>query len=332
MKMRSKRFFMRLFFLFVVVLSLGQIAMLHHYNHLFTRQKRVTTQEINLMENGASVLPPQSKQRLETLKQTYSGVTVSPDGQYATYVNTASNGTDVAHVIKLQSGKQLSEATDLYPVQYITWLGDAEIFVGEQLSPGNLELNTFYVANGAQAGQTAATVPKFSSLAPDAAITKVTYSAQTNDVFVLISTGSSSVIYHIGTMENTQLVPFTSGYVKNIAMTQTGHKLYVEANSGGTWQVDCLQQATADNPNSPQYDAATQFVQPNAALIAVVGNQLYYGKVNGNGLVTSVYRKQGTGASTLVKQLSGPTSADQIFISSSGRVEMKPVATESATM
>lgn len=330
--MPAKRFFIRLFLIFVTVLSVGQFLVLHHYNSLSDIQKRATTQEIHHIENATFVLSAKEKRMLEHWKQRDVGVTLSPNQQYATYVDTAANGMDTAHVVNLRTGKQVSEATNLYPVQDISWLGNQEIFVGEQESPGNLELNTFYVSSGAQAGQTAAVVPRFSALSPDAAITKVTYSAQTNDVFVLISTGTSSVIYHIGTMENTQLVPFQGGFVKDIAMTQTGDNLYVEEDSGDTWRVVCLRQSSGENPDNVQYDATIQSVETDAALIDVIGNQLYFGQLDGNGLVTAVYRKNGTGTSTLVSQLASPTPADQIAIESSNHVVVNPVATASTTV
>lgn len=326
--MQKKRGFGRLLLIFVGVVTIVQVAVLHHYNSLFKAQNAQTTAELrNAKRTQHSGVSTAAKARLKQLAQQHQGVTVSPSGQYATYIDTGTNGMDVVHVIDLGTGKQQSEATDLYPVETLTWLGNEEIFVGEKLGPGNLELNTFYVSNGNQANQTAASVPKFTQLSPNAEIKKVTYSAQTNDIFVLISTGTSSTVFHIGTMEHIQNVPFQGGYVKNIAMTETGANLYVEALSNGTWNVVLLKQARSASPYSPQYDVVPQVVQSNAALITVINDTLYYGKINSQGLVTSVYRENSDGTSTLLKQLSTPTLAANINVTGQGQVQVNPIAT-----
>lgn len=324
--------FGRLFLLFVAVLTAGQVLFFHHLNALFNAQKAGTEQEIERIMNTSNTLSPQAQQILMRLKQQYQGVTVSPNGQYATYIDTASDGTNIVVVESLKTGKQVSEATNLYPVQYLDWLGDEEVFVGEQKSPSDLELNTFYVSNGQQADITAASVPIFSGLASDAKITKVTYSSQTNDVFVLIDSSSSSVLYHIGTMEDVQRVPFNGGYVKNIALSQTGDNLYVEDNQDGNWNVVRLHQSSSANSYSPEYDVNEQVVQSNAALITVIMNVLYYGEINQNGLVTAVYKKETNGSVTLIKRLASPAIASEIVVSNSGNVTVNPIATSSATV
>ncbi|MFD1676487.1 hypothetical protein [Alicyclobacillus fodiniaquatilis] len=330
--MLRKRTFGRLFLLFVVVLTLTQVLFLHHLNRLFNNQEAKTNQEIQQILNPTISLSSRERQILTGLKQQYQGVTVSPDGQYATYVDTASDGTDVVHVESLDTGKQVSEATDLYPVQYLDWLGDEEVFVGEEKAPGELELNAFYVSNGQQADLTASSVPEFSELSSDAEITKVTYSNQTNDVFVLVESGGGSALYHIGTMEDVQSVPFSGGYVKNIALSQTGDNLYVEDNQDGTWDVVRLQQTSATSSYSPDYDVNEQVVQTNAALINVVGNVLYFGKVNQNGLVTAVYKEGTKGSTTLVKRLSSPTVASKINVSGDGQITVNPLAVSSTAV
>ncbi|GMA61696.1 hypothetical protein NZD89_18330 [Alicyclobacillus fastidiosus] len=330
--MAGKRSLFRLFLWFVVALSGLQICFLWHYNSLFNAQNADAANEIQQMADQSSKLSPESTHIVQQLKQNYQGVTVSPNGQYATYVESNSDGSYVLHVEDLPSGKQVSEATNLYPVQYVSWLGEEELFVGEQKAPGDLELNTVYVSNGDQANQTAASVPQFSSLAPDAVISKVAYSTQTNDVFVLITSSGSSALYHIGTMENVQSVPFSDGYIKNIAMSPTGKDLYVESRSDGTWNIFRLDQSSTDNADSPEYLATPQLAQADAALITVSGNSLYYGKINADGLVTSVYRENGNGSSALVKELSSAQLAGDLAVDSSGNVLVNPISTSSVSI
>ncbi|SIS97465.1 hypothetical protein [Alicyclobacillus vulcanalis] len=291
----------------------------YHLNHLLVSQQVASQQEIQAaMHRRAQV-------ELAELKRQYPGVTVSPNGQYATYVTSDASGWYAVHVVRLDTGAQVSEASNLYPVQYVDWLGNAEVFVGEERSPGNLELNTFYVSNGLQADETAASVPVFSNLSPDARIVKVTYSTETNDIFVLIDAGGSTEVYHVGTMETIQPVTVPPGYIKNIAMTQTGDNLYLEINQGGQWNVVRLYQTSQTSSYTAEFQMDSQLVKSNAALIGVIGNTLYYGTVNGNGLVTAVYRQTANG-DQLVRQLAQPTLASEIAISTSGSVALNPPA------
>lgn len=328
--MISMKSLIRLFLAFVLVLTGVEYLFFRHTENLLVTQARVATQEIKQIETTSKARARAAL--IEKLKQNDEGVTISPNGQYLTYVDKAPNGTYAAHVIDLSTGKQISQATNLYPVQNVTWLGNQEIFLGEQIAPGYLEVNTFYISNGAQADQTAAIVPKFSGLAADASIERITYSTQTNDVFVLINTASTSVIYHIGTMENVQLVPYNGGYIKNIAMTQIGDSLYIEESSGSTWDVTCLQQTPNQNPDNPDYSATVAFTIPNAALIGVNGNTLYYGTINTNGLVTAIYELPKGGKRQLVEKLHEPTLASDIAIDSSGKVQLNPTLTSDSTI
>ncbi|GLV12527.1 hypothetical protein Heshes_02110 [Alicyclobacillus hesperidum] len=323
--MTSRRRLGRLFLGVAGLATMIEVAFFHHLNHLLNSQQVATERAIQRL------VQVRSTQVLANLKQHYQGVTESPNGQYATYVDTATNGTDVVHVVSLETGKQVSEATDLYPVQYVDWLGNTEVFVGEQRSPGDLELNTFYVSNGQQADVTAASVPVFSGLSPDAQITKVTYSTQTNDIFVLITSNGSSEIYHVGTMEDVQSVPVPAGYVKNIAMTQTGKILYVEINQNGVWNVLKLSETSATSSYTPDFEMNAQLVKANAALISVIGDTLYYGNVNSNGLVTSVY-KQSQGTPQLVKQLTRPILASRISVTGTGDLVLNPSAATNASV
>lgn len=63
-------------------------------------------------------------------------------------------------------------------------------------------------------------------------------------------------------------------------------------------------------------------VQLNAALVDVVGDTLYYGDINKDGLVTSVYKYNPDGQSTLVSKLQEPTLAADLSISNAGRVQV----------
>lgn len=284
------------------------------------------------MLNPTTTLSASARQMITQMKQTHEGVTISPNGQYVTYTEQASDGSYTVTVVSSTTGKQISSATDLYPVQYIGWLGNQEVFVGEQIQPGQLELNTFLVSTGQQADVTAASVPTFSELSSDAHIVKVTYSSVTNDIFVLVNSSESSAIYHIGTMEDVQGVDYGGGYVKSIALSQTGDDLYVEENLNGAWDIVRLQQESETSSYSPTYDVTQQVVETNAALIAVNGNTLYFGKVDQNGLVTSVYKQNTSGATTLIKTLATPTLASDIVVGASGSISLNPLVTTSATI
>ncbi|SIT03782.1 hypothetical protein [Alicyclobacillus vulcanalis] len=280
------------------VVTALQLPLFYHYNRLLGTSA-------NAVDN-ITVSPAQQQaeqKEISDLKRQYKFVTVSSDGQYAAYLDSK----NVLHVVDLATHQEVCAANNPYTVQYVAWIEDERLFVGEQVQPGDLELKTVDVPSGVQT-----IVTRFEGLPADASFTKITFSTYTNDIYILINSGASSSLYHIGTMSNVSLVPVGGRYIKNIAITQTGSKLYFEDYADGSFNVLSLND-----------QGTIRLIKRDAALVAVVGNTLYYGGINGQGLVTAVYRYDAsTGASTLVKTLASPTLAADIEITDNGSVQV----------
>jgi hypothetical protein len=297
---------------FVGVVTIGQVLLFNHYNSLFSSSKMESSpqpQQVQQQEVKMAALAQHEVTRLQKLQ--YHFITVSPDQAYVTYLDSQ----NVLHMENVQTKQEVTPAKNQYTVQYISWIQDPEssttkVFVGEEIAPGDLELKTVDVGDGTQNA-----IAHFTGLAADAKFQKITFSFDTNDIYILVNNSSTSAVYHIGTMKHVTQVPVGGRYIKNIALSSDGTRLYFEDRLNGAYNVLYF-----DN----QY--VSHRVQLNAALVGVVGNDVYYGDIDQNGLVTTVYKMNTNGQSTVVSTLPSPTLAANINITASGQIQ-----TESST-
>lgn len=298
---------------YVAAVTIVQLLVFHHYNALFSSVNRGTPSAADSKVTPAQQAQKQKQAQLRikevaALKtQNYKFITVSPAQDYATYVDS----NNVLHIEDLKTGKDISAAKNPYTLDYVSWIENPQssstyVLIGEEIQPGDLELKTVDISDGSQQ-----IIAHFSGLASNAAIQKVVFSFETNQIYILVNTDSTSAIYHIGTMKHVTDVPIGGRFIKNIALSQTTNRLYFEDRINGSYNVLYF-----DNNYVPHR------VQLNAALVTVVGNTLYYGKIDKNGLVTAVYKQGSDGNSTLVQTLGAPTLASDIDITQSGDVQI----------
>lgn len=299
---------------FAAVVTIGQLLVFHHYNALFQHGVSATTSKGTKPLTAAQSAKARQAARLRTkevstLKAASNDtfVRVSPEKDYIAYLDA----NNILHVEDVKTGKDVASRSNPYKVTYVSWIENPNasstyVLVGEQIQPGQLELKTVNVSDGSQQ-----VIAKLPQLSPNAAIRQVAFSFLTNQVYVLVDTSSTSAIFRIGTMKNLHQVPIGSRFIKKIGVSQTTHRLYVEDRLHGSYNVIYL-----DN-----HDTAHR-VQLDAALISVVGNTVYYGKINQNGLVTAVYKQGSNDVPTLVQTLTTPTAAENIRVSNAGAVEV----------
>lgn len=285
----------------VGVVTFAQVLLFYHYNQLFTD---VTAPPPKKTTNTNAVQAQQKAiaREISQLKSKYTFVTESADDEYVAYLDSNS----VLHIMNLQTHQQSRPANCPYKVEYVEWIQDERVFVGEQVEPGDLELKTVDATTGQQT-----IVTRFQGLSADAAFAQIAFSTLTNDIYVLINTSSTSAIWHIGTMSHLTQVAIGDRFIKKIALSQTGDKLYFEDYLNGSYNVLYFDS-----------NFVAHRVQLNAALVDLVGNTLYYGDINSSGLVTSVYKYTDSGQSSLVSTLQKPTASDDIDITSSGAVDV----------
>ncbi len=284
---------------FLVLVTGAQWYAFHHYNSILTGA-------INVKTNATQqVKPPtvDTQKEIATLAKQYPINAVSTDGTTIAYVDSQ----NVLYVKDLVHNTTLTTLKNPYPVQYLEWIGNESVFVGEKEAPGVLELKTVDANSGIER-----VIHTFTGLYAQDNFKKIAYTLLTNDVYILIGSDTDSLVYHYDTNSNLNMVYLGGRFIKNIDVSQTGNQLYFEDYVSGTFNVLVRNQGSI------------QLIARNSALITVQGNTLYYGPVNQNGLVTAVYRyDSSTGSGVLVENLQSPTLASNIQITQNGQVHVQ---------
>jgi hypothetical protein len=285
--------------IFLVLVTGAQVYAFNHYNSILTGSIHVRTNDV------PSVKPPtiDTQKEIATLSKQYPVSSVSEDGTTFAYVDSQ----NVLYIKDLVHNTTVSTVNNTYPVQFIEWIGNESVFVGEKEAPGVLELKTVDANSG-----TERVIHTFNGMSADVGFRKIAYTVLTNDVYILIGSDTSSVVYHYDTNSNLNEVYLGGRYVKNIAVSQTGNKLYFEDYVSGSFNVLVSNQGSV------------QLVSRNSALIDVQDNTLYYGTVDQNGMVTAVYKYEDTtGTGVLVSSLQSPTLASSIEITADGQIHVQ---------
>lgn len=290
---------------FVGVVTITQLYAFHHYNKILNGSNAGIP-----VSQSQAVTPnsPKVVQEVNRLTQQFPTTTVSPDGQYAAYVDTS----NTLHIRDLFAGKDAAAVSNSYPVVFLNWGANDLVFVGER-NIGDLILGTVSASTGTQR-----VVHTFSGFSANATFKKMTYSALTNDVYILIGSDTASLVYHFDTNGDLTQVDLGGRLIKNIAVTQTQNILYFEDYAAGTFNV------------LSRDAGAIQLVQRNAALIGVVQTTLFYGQINSSGLVTAVYKLTASGASQLVSSLATPMLAANISITADEKVKVSNQASQTS--
>lgn len=287
---------------FLAVITAAQIYTFHHYNSILSG------------DTGSVSVPHQTTQTVaiaDQLLKKYPLCAVSEDGTMAAYVDNKNQ----VNIYDLTANKVVSTTPEDYPVQYLKWIEDDDVFVGEIESPGTLPL---YTVDASGTG-TQRLVYTFSELGATDTFKAIAYTLSTNDTYVLIGSDYGSVVYHFDTNNNLTDVDLGGRIIKNIAVTTTGDVLYFEDFAEGTFNLLSYSNGT------------TELLYRDTALICVVDNTLYYGSLNSNGYVTAVYRYNASGQPTLMKTLKTPTLASQISVSDDGTVSTDGTPTQAST-
>lgn len=287
---------------FLVVVTAAQIYTFNHYNSI-------------LSGDSGSVSPPHQTQQTITiadnLLKVYPLCAISEDGTMAAYVDSKNQ----VNIFDLSTNKLVSTTAENYPVQYIKWIEDDNVFVGVIQSPGTLVLRTVDASGTGMQRD----VYTFSELGATDVFKAIAYTLSTNDTYVLIGSDYGSLVYHFDTNNNLTTIDLGGRIIKNIAVTTTGDVLYFEDFADGTFNLLSYTSGT------------TNLLYRNAALISVLDNTLYYGTLDSNGYVTAVYRYNSTGQPTLIKTLSVPTLASKISVSDDGTVTVNGAPAEAST-
>ena len=256
--------------IYLGVITAVEVGVFAHYNQLLSIAKNTPVAAVS-----ATAKPVQEK------PTTLSGIhplqpnlmAVSSDGQRFAYVDQ----NDKLIAIDVATGKTLYSLQLLMKPAYLSWIRNDSLFIGTTVPDGNLQdlrLSTLTLSSGQLR-----LIHVFAGYAPSATFRNVTFSPYTNDVYVLIASQSASVMYHYDTNGNLNHVHLGGRFVTHAAATATTAIVYFQDFDLGT-------------PNLLMLDTAGNItvLQRNAAVLRVIGNTLYFGKLDSQGNVTEVDR------------------------------------------
>lgn len=306
-----------------------EVGVFQHYNNLLVAASRATaTTALN------TAVQPTVLRNIQVLQNNLAAV--SDTGQSFAYVDPH----EMLHVVDLQTGQEIYHLQLLYQPVYLSWIRNDSLFIGTTAPDGQLQdlrLSTISLLGGgsltnttgsgsnsqttssanatsgsATANSAAANSVRllhvFTGYGTNATFKQIAFSPYTNDVYILIASSSASVVYHYGTNGNLEHIHLGGRYVTDVAMTRTAGVMYFQDLSSGTPNVWLFSRI-----NGPS------LVQRNAVIVRVLGNDLYYGSVDGNGNVTAVYRDV-NGKPSLVTSLTTPLSQQDVFVNDQGQV------------
>lgn len=281
------------------LITAGEFVVFGHYNSLFNTKAVQAEQTVVTMRNA-----PPHLTGIHLMNDRVAAV--SSDGSSFAYIDP----NNVLHVLDTSSHQEIYKLQLGYQPIFIKWITGTYLFIGTEDTSGglvNLRLSTIEIGTG-----TVRLINNFSGYLQGSTFKKVTFSPYTNDVYILIGGPTATVLYHYGTNSSggsTDLsnVDLGGRFVSNLSVTSTTNNLYFQDLSQGT-------------PNLLVYaNHQVSLIQRNSVLLRVVNDTMYYGTLNSNGMVTTVYKYEKGTASKLL-DLPNPTDPKNVFVNNQGQV------------
>lgn len=254
--------------IYLGIITAVEVGVFAHYNQLLSAAKSAPVAAVSTTAKPVEEKPTKLS-GIHPLQPNL--MAVSDDGQRFAYVDQ----NDKLIAIDVATGKTLYSLQLLMKPVYLSWIRNDSLFIGTSVPNGNLQdlrLSTLTLSSGQLR-----LIHVFSGFATDATFRNVTFSPYTNDVYILMASQSASVMYHYDTNGNLNNVNLGGRYVTRAQATSTSAIVYFQDFALGT-------------PNLLMLDTkgTVTVLQRNAAVLRVVGNTLYYGKLDSQGNVTEV--------------------------------------------
>ena len=276
------------------VITAGELVVFNHYNSLFTMKAHQAVVQYTAPRPTTSQLTGIHVLNSQVLA-------VSDDGTQLAYVDTG----NVLHVLDVTTHSEVYKLQLDYQPVYLTWIRNDYLFIGteaQQAGLADLRLSTIAVGSG-----TVRLINDFSGFAPTSTFKKISFSPYTNDVYILVGGQTATILYHYDTNSNLSQIDLGGRYVSNVAVTSTTNHLFFQDFALGT-------------PNVLEYkNHQVNLIQRNTALLRVINDTMYYGALDSNGLVTTVFKYE-NGTSSQVTALATATDPKSLFINQDGQV------------
>lgn len=311
-----------------MVVSPLQWWLFSHYNGILKEPQTSASAEARTKVTPKALLD--ANQEMTSLSKQYAAVALSDDEKTIAYVDSSQN----VHLKSLVNGQDTTLVQMKAPVVYLKWIRNDSVFVGEKFSVSgvpHLTLATVDVQT-----KDPRVIKTFSGLSSTTTFEKIAFSHFTNNVYVLLGSKFSSLLYHFDTNGTPTVLSMDGRLVQNVDVGQTNGDLFFQDFAEGTKNVLLYEN------NTPH------LIQRNCVILGVVDNDLYYGALDSNGFVDEVFvypttspsaassggstnttsSNQSTtpdnGPPSLVKTLSTPVEPSRISITNDKQIVITP--------
>jgi hypothetical protein len=290
---KRRRRFIAALILACTLVTIGEWAIFSHYDALVSGRE--------VQPSTAQPKPMETFKNIHVLNDNPKLVALSEHGQLLAYVDPQ----NTLRAVDTTNGKEVFSKALNHQATELDWIGDDSVFVGTQIDEGSsttLVLNTINVSSG-----DVRTIHEFQGFSKSAKFQAITYSPYTNDVYVLISGDTNSVMYHFDTNGEMHQVALGGRYVTDAAVTQTTDTLFYQDKAEGTDNV------LKDDKGT------TQLLHRNSRILRVLNDTLFFSVLDSSGNVVRIDEEH-DGVTSVFLTLANPVPPDKVFVDDDGHV------------
>lgn len=222
-------------------------------------------------------------------------IAISENHQLAAYVD---NQNDL-HIVNLTDKSVLYSTPESDQIVYLKWIRDDSVFIGLKGQDNSLTLKTFQVGS-----QQDRTIETFDGVTSTSTFKSIVYSPYTNDVYILIGNKTITRMYHINTNGHMYAMDLNHSFIQKPMMLATKNELFYQDVYDNIWVWD---------------NGSTTEFKSNAVPLAAYDDSFYYGILNDQGRVASIY-VYSQGNRQKVEDLSTPVHSNNIVVNSDGSI------------
>ncbi|NRD79543.1 hypothetical protein HPT25_19465 [Bacillus sp. BRMEA1] len=285
---------MRIFLLCILLITGIETGVYWHYDSLLkgsattvSGNENKTNGLINNEKNSGS------KNEILAANENVNQIAVSDNHQLAAYVNDKNE----LHIVNLSNQSELYSTTGQEKIIYLKWIRNDSLFIGVKGDNSTLILKTFQVGSEQER-----TIETFDGVSSTSTFKSIVYSPFTNDVYILIGNKVRTKMYHINTNGHMAAMQLNHDYIMKPMMLSTKNELFYQDVNDNIWDRE---------------DGVTSKFKNNAVPLAVFDDSFYYGLLNDEGRISSVYVYE-KGNRQKVEDLPTPVHANNIVVNQDG--------------
>jgi hypothetical protein len=288
------------YFLICILLITGiETGVYWHYDNLLknpseagsgTTVKTTKTVTARYVDNNQT-----AKNIILAANDSVNQIAVSENHDLAAYVNNQNE----LHIVNLTDRSELYSTHENDEIVYLKWIRNDSVFIGLKGQDNSLTLKTFQVGS-----QQERTIETFNGVSSTSTFKSIVYSPYTNDVYILIGNKIRTKMYHINTNGHMYAMDLNHSFIQRPMMLSTKNELFYQDANDNIWAWE---------------DGHTRKFKNNAVPLAVYEDRFYYGTLNDEGKVSSIYVYD-QGNKQKVEDLSTPVHASSIVVKTDGSI------------